>query len=385
MKPKNKSIFNHLVLIILVLMSSCKKQTDVMLPEKEVPDTSKVVPNNSIVYVGSSDKNFYALKAATGTMIWKYESSSSFAYSSPSYHDGVLYVGGIDTYVYAFEAATGVIKWKKNVAIGAGTGIESNVVYYNGTIYLGTNDDYLFALDATNGEIKWRFRTDANVSSSPVIANNILYFGSSDGNLYALDPATGQLKWKFETGDVINQSGATVADNIVYVGNRAGSLFAVDAKTGARIWRYSTNNGISLEESSPTVSGGIVYIGGWYNFSSNDKGGLYAIDAKTGKLIWEKIKNTGISSDPTVTDGKLFITSDDLMIHALNSTSGEDVWQKQILPNSSSPSVANGVVFVGGGGSGYIYAFDANTGNEKWKFATPKGLMTSTPLVVNLP
>jgi outer membrane protein assembly factor BamB len=158
-------------------------------------------------------------------------------------------------------------------------------------------------------------------------------------------------------------------------------LYAIDANTGALVWKYYAN-GISLEQSSPTVANGIVYIGGWYNLALNTKGSLYAIDAITGKLIWERLQNTGISSSPCVANGKLYITCDDLMIHALNATTGDSIWAKRILPNSASPAVANGIVYIGGGGSGYFYALDANTGAEKWKLGIPSALMTSNPLIV---
>ena len=59
------------------------------------------------------------------------------------------------------------------------------------------------------------------------------------------------------------------------------------------------------------------------------------------------------------------------------------VWEKLIYANSASAGVSDNVVYVGGGGTGYIYAFDAGTGSEKWKFAVGfRGTETSNPLIV---
>jgi eukaryotic-like serine/threonine-protein kinase len=336
-------------------------------------------PSEGMIYMGSSDKNFYALDVTTGTLKWKYTGTASFAYSSATYADGTVYVGGVDSYVYAFDALTGNVKWKYQAGT---TGIESDAVVVDGTVYVGCNDDYLLALNATTGQLKWSFPTGGNISASPTISNAVVYFGSSDGKLYALQAATGQLKWSFATGAMINQSGPALVDGVIYVGSRDSYLYAIDVTTGTQKWRYYTN-GISLEQSSPTVANGVVYIGGWYDVPAfSMKGSLYAVNTTTGQLVWEKMLNTGIGSSPTVAAGKLYITADDNNLHALDAATGTTLWTKQILANGASAGVSNGVVYVGGGGTRAFYAFDANTGAEKWRFAMPNGLMTSSPLIV---
>jgi len=335
--------------------------------------------DQGIVYFGSSNNNFYAVNATNGQLVWKFTGTAGFSYSSATYEANTVYVGSIDSYVYAFDALTGNIRWKTQLGT---TGVESDAVVLNGTVYVGCSDDYLVAIDAATGSIKWRYMTGRNISASPTIGNGSVYFGSSDGNLYSLDSATGQLKWYFGTGAMINQSGPALVNGVVYVGSRDGYLYAVDAFTGKLNWRFSAN-GISLEQSSPTVANGIVYIGAWYDIGDiTRKGSLFAVNASTGQLVWEKLQNTSISSSPCVAEGRLFITTDDLNLYALDASTGTTLWTKQILANSASAAVANGTVYVGAGGTGHFCAFDAVTGAEKWRFAVPGGLMTSSPLIV---
>lgn len=344
--------------------------------------TVVVKPNNSppgFVYFGN-DNTFYALDAVTGKLAWKYESSASFAYSSATYSNETIYVGGIDNKVYAFNAKTGAVRWEKTIAT---TGIESDAVFVDGTIYVGTNDDYLYALDATNGTTKWRFLTGANVSASPTVWNGTVYFGSSDGKLYALNASTGELKWQYQTGAMINQSGPALVNGVIYVGSRDSYLYAINASNGSLVWRFYAN-GISLEQSSPTVANNIVYIGAWYNILTSEKGCFYAINATTGQLFWKQLNNTGVSSSPTVTNGIVYITADDMKIHAMNAATGTSIWQKEILPNSASPAVSDNIVYVGGGGTRYFYAFDANNGNEKWRFLLNGYGRTSCPLIIKV-
>lgn len=337
-------------------------------------------PVNNVVYIGSSDNNFYALDALTGVLKWKYQGTESFAYSSATYANGTVYVGGIDSYVYAFDALTGVVKWRFEAG---STGVESDAVVVDGTVYVGSNDDYLNAIDANTGLLKWRFLTGANVSASPVISAGVVYFGSSDNNLYALEASTGNLKWSYATGAMINQSGPALANGSLFVGSRDGYLYSINPVNGTLNWRFSSA-GISFEQSSPTVVNGIVYIGAWYQIGNFTRAGsLYAVNAATGQLVWETLQNTGFSSSPVVADGHLFITADDGNIHALDALTGASLWQKAISPNSASPAVANGVVYVGGGGTRFIYAFNTVNGNEVWRFSVPNGLMTSSPLIIN--
>jgi outer membrane protein assembly factor BamB len=338
------------------------------------------VTNPHMLYFGTGnlDNSFYGVDPLTGIVKWIHKGTASFAYSSPTYNDGVIYVGCIDSYVYAFEAMTGKIKWK--YLLGP-TGIESDAVYANGAVYVGCNDDYLYALDAETGQIKWKYLTGSNISASPVIDKGYVYFGSSDGKLYALDAITGKLKWAFQTGAMINQSAPELVDGVLYVGSRDKYLYAIDAVTGTQKWKFFA--GISLEGSSPTVANEVVYIGGWYDITDfSIAGSLYAVNANNGQLVWEQLKNTGISSNPYVANGRIFVTADDLHIHALDAVTGAPIWKRQILPNSASPSVSNGVVYVGGGGYGIFFAFDAVTGAEKWKLSVPGSMMTSDPLIV---
>ncbi|RYY57123.1 MAG: hypothetical protein EOO09_03560 [Chitinophagaceae bacterium] len=336
------------------------------------------IPAN-LVFFGSGDNSFYALNAKTGALKWKYSSTASFAYSSPTYKDGVVYVGGIDNYVYAFKASTGEVLWKQ---LTGQTGIESDAVIHGNTVYVGNNDDDFMALDAQTGNLKWSFRTGSNVSSSAVIFQNLVCFGSSDGNMYALDTATGRYVWHYQTNAMINQSAACLYNETLYVGSRDRNLYAIDAQTGILKWSYPA--GVSLEACSPTVANNRVYMGGWYNFPGNQEAGsFFALDAVTGNLVWNKLENTGFSSSPCVANNIVYIGADDLYFYALNAANGETLWKKQLLTNSASASVSDGIVYIGGGGTHNFYALDALNGNEKWRFPVQNGLMTSTPLILD--
>ena len=73
-----------------------------------------------------------------------------------------------------------------------------------------------------------------------------------------------------------------------------------------------------------------------------------------------------VFSSPTVANGLVYVGSEDDKLYAFDAATGQQKW---VTPANniaySSPTVANGVVYVGGIDH-YLYAFDATTGQQKW-------------------
>ena len=76
---------------------------------RDVVDSSPAVANG-VVYVGSFDRNIYALKASTGALLWKYTTGNEVN-CAPAVANGVVYVVSGDDNVYALNAATGALLW----------------------------------------------------------------------------------------------------------------------------------------------------------------------------------------------------------------------------------------------------------------------------------
>jgi outer membrane protein assembly factor BamB len=215
-------------------------------PTNNIRMLSSPVYNNGIIYVGSHDKNLYALNASTGATIWVAPTGDSVS-SSPAVTNGTVYVGSSDHKVYAFDAGTGTVKWTYTT----GDSVYSSPTISNGTVYVGSFDNGLYALDATTGAKKWRLATGGRVQSSPAVSNGIVYAGSFDNKLYAVDATTGAVKWSTATGGRIYSSPTVGGNGLVYVASYEGKLYAMDAATGAIKWVAATRGPIRL--SSPTV------------------------------------------------------------------------------------------------------------------------------------
>ena len=140
--------------------------------------------------------------------------------------------------------------------------------------------------------------------------------------------------------------------------------------SGRLKWRFDTDGPLF---SSPAVVDGKVYL------TTGDRR-VVALDEATGDLIWER-KTTGpVNSSPAVAGGILYYGLRDGNFFAVDSYSGEELWKyKTDNYIFSSPAVHKGVVYIGSGDS-LLYAFDAQTGDLRWTYDA-KGPILTPPAV----
>jgi eukaryotic-like serine/threonine-protein kinase len=93
-----------------------------------------------VVFVGSGDKNVYALNASTGAKLWRRKMGYG-VFSSPAVANGVVYFsaykGNTTSKVYALNARTGVGLWSYATFYGS----YSSPAVANGVVYIGAGND----------------------------------------------------------------------------------------------------------------------------------------------------------------------------------------------------------------------------------------------------
>ena len=146
----------------------------------------------SVVPASAEDAMFRANPEHTGvydnggiepgnTELWRF-ATGGIVYSSPAVANGIVYVGSEDKNLYAIDAVTGKEKWR----FTTGDHVFASPTVADGSVYVRSEDKNLYAIDAVTGKEKWRFATGDHVDSSPAVANGIVYVGSDDKNLYAV-------------------------------------------------------------------------------------------------------------------------------------------------------------------------------------------------------
>ena len=103
---------------------------------------------------------------------------------------------------------------------------------------------------------------------------------------------------------------------------------------------------------------------------------------KANQTLWTYTTGGVVSSSPAVADGMVFVGSLDGNVYALNETTGAQIWNYPTGDIAySSPAVANGLVFIGSMAR-KVYALNETTGALIWSYNTPFDVWSS-PAVAN--
>lgn len=137
-------------------------------------------------------------------------------------------------------------------------------------------------------------------------------------------------------------------------------------------------------EATPLVVDGVMYV------STGGHTAVYALDAKTGAELWRHQSyvpedvaaccdwvNRGVA----VADGKVFFTTLDARLLALDAKDGRVVWQQRVadardaFTATAAPLIIKNRVVVGVSGGeygirGFVDAYDVQSGQRAWRFYT---------------
>ena len=145
--------------------------------------------------------------------------------------------------------------------------------------------------------------------------------------------------------------------------HNGGKLYALNSETGAVKWSATPGGSSGSTWSTPAYANGVLYLG------SNDRK-LHAINATTGTEIWSYSTQGKDRSAPAVVDGVVYFGSSDGNMTALNATTGEELWHhtlSQAALVESNPAVVDGIVYFGAN-TDTVTAVNATTGKQVWQF-----------------
>jgi outer membrane protein assembly factor BamB len=344
---------------------------------------------------GATEKFVFALDPGKGTLLWQKTIAPSVHVGidmAPQLYDNKVlvstvpgsgvkhfYEAGAVGIVWALDAATGNTIWKFDTFPPIKTGkISGGGLWYppavgaDGTVYLGVANpglwpnsaknpngalrpgrnlytDSLVALDGGTGKVKWYRQVirhdvrDYDLMIGPVLyttpAGEPIVVGAGKmGKVYAWNSSTGEALWKLSVGRHLNDTGplpkkpVTVcpgdfggvetpmaqSNGTLFVpwlnlcalssatsfslppenfGRATGGLTAVDVATGKVKW---TRNLAHADFGAATVANDVV-------FTSDFTGKIYAYSTDIGRRLWTAQAPAGINSFPAVTENLLLV------------------------------------------------------------------------------
>jgi quinohemoprotein ethanol dehydrogenase len=176
-----------------------------------------------------------------------------------------------------------------------------------------------------------------------------------------------------------------------YAETRFSKLDQLDVnnvKSLGLVWSYDLESTRGVE-ATPIVVDGIMYVTAPWSI-------VHAVDVRTGKRLWTydpkvprdkgytgccDVVNRGVA----LYKGKVIVGSFDARLIALDAATGKKVWEKDTSIDRSkpytitgAPRLVKGNVIIGNGGAeygvrGYVTAYDAETGEQKWRWFTVPG------------
>jgi len=304
------------------------------------PTWAPPVVDGDMIYVGTSDGKFHAVRAADGGEAWTWSGANAIdggalvggdavyfmdgrmnlialnradgslrwrtalhdeaiagkpAPDNPTFNhraatplllDGVLYAGSSDRGLYALDAATGAKLWRHDAKAPVFSGV---AVHGTDTLMFGTMDGSVVLLDRRTRTETLRVKTGAGVVTTPVVAGGKLIAGSRDYQLYGFNLADGSLAWKFSYWFSWIESTPVLRDGLLYVGaSDYRRVTALDPATGQARWQAEVHG---MNWGSPLMTADRVFTGtAAQNIPGTaivHTGGIMALDRRTGAVLWQ--------------------------------------------------------------------------------------------------
>jgi outer membrane protein assembly factor BamB len=293
----------------------------------------------------------------------------------------------------------GSLKWK----FDAGSPLVGAPVVAGDRVFITYEDNHLAALDRETGALLWKVDASGPIRGAATIAGDRVIVGQLNTHVVAHAAATGQVVWDTSVDESIVHP-VNVRDGVVYASGLDGTLFTLDAQTGARRWDLNLASSL---QSSPIVLGDTLVIG------TSDRS-FNVMDAKTGKVTLDYASDRAVESGAVLdfsrrsayfgsNRGSVFSVDIDATNKPMEKTINYwwtqlYIWNIAPAPTQSGTrwvfpvrgavrsglALAHGNVYAGTE-SGILYAINADTGDEAWKFPASGsvGSINTAVIVIN--
>ena len=218
------------------------------------------------------------------------------------------------------------------------------------------------------------------LAASPVIADGKLFAMDVDATVHAFGSASGNKLWSTTIAKADKKArsarfggGVSYDDGKVYAADGLGDVVALNATTGAELWRAKPGGPL---RGAPSISDGNLYV-----LSQDNQ--LFALSLADGSVVWTQsgsIESQGVFgvAAPAAGQGTVIAGFSSGELNAYRYENGHTLWQDALSRSSISTSVSSladidadpvidrGLVFAVGQG-GRTVALEIVSGQRIWE------------------
>ena len=297
----------------------------------------------SVIAVGSVDRNIVLLDRATGQIFWRSHLPGTL-HGGPLLDADRLYAATEATpegKVVALRLRDGRIMWSRKTG-----SVVAPLAFDGAELFAGTEVGLVLRLDPDQGAVAWRRQLSGAIRAAPVVTPDGLVIATTNDTLYLLDRATGAITAKRASpGTVL--AGAAYGQHRVYAGTTAGHILAIDLPALTVAWDQPAGDGVL---GAPALVHDTV-------FALTRAGVLWMIPA--AGLAGATSRELGIvaRAGPTPTASGVLVASVSGEVLLVDRGDGKVLWRAQLAgPVEEAPIVRDRtLVVIGGRGDIHTY------------------------------
>jgi eukaryotic-like serine/threonine-protein kinase len=259
-----------------------------------------------------------------------------------------------------------------------GTG--AGPVVHDDTVIAITNEK-VAALSFDDGEVRWELARESGPAGPAAIDGDLVVYAEGKGEdsaVAAVSLQAGEERWRLDTDSPV-VGGVTVSDRVAFIGARDGSVRAIELDSGRERWSFKASGRV---ETPPAVAGGLVLVVA--EALKSGRASAHALNASTGDEEWSfSPERIALGASPvTANDDVAVFGLGDLSVYAFELDSGVERWSvRSRAPFSARmlPAFPDDVLI--GDRGGHLYRLDGSSGEERWVFRVPGSLLTGSAVV----
>jgi len=325
-----------------------------------------LMAKDGIVYLNTERGMIYALRSSDGRLLWHFLAGMPMQFSGfMSVNNGIVAIQTYENELYLLRERDGAVIYHYASLLT----LQDVAFPYvdKGFIAIISNTGSVQVRNEKNGSLVWQY-TSAKKAAPwlPTVLDGIAYVNNAAGSIQALRIQNGSQLWQFKPGAAIS---LPVLDNrTIYMTTAGGTVVALRSADGTLLWHTQFASSVVNETSYPTVDGGTIYL------NLNQPGGnVLALSAGDGHVLWQRALSThAFAHAPLVSNGIIYLGTDDLTIDAWRGSDGQFLWHYR-APTQIIwyPTVVDGIMYVLPY-NGTLDVLRLSDGKLLWQFAAQK-------------